>query len=385
MTITRPLDPFSEVVDERRRWTPDWYSWLTDLSQPPQTAISNLTGDVVATGPGSAAATIQPDAVTNAKLDNMPALTLKGNITGGLINPQDLTVVQALALLGVREPLGANRTYFVAPTVTVPTGWSVGNDSNNGLFQIGTPPNGPFATVQRALDITYNTLDLRGFSVTVQLAGTAATPCTYNGSIIITAPQVGVGGISINGNSGSVGSVTLASNAATVTATNGARLTLGNLRVQSGGTPGFCLVGQTGGTLLASGPLIFGSAGAGGSVHMYAADLGTVGTQGFAYTIEGNATQHMLAQTQGTINISNSAITINLPARAFTTFAFASNLSLINAVPPVGGAFTGGGVGGTTGTKYSVSANAVILVNGSGVGYFPGDLGGNFSSGGQYL
>ena len=26
--ITEPLDPFSEVVDERRKWNPEWYSWL---------------------------------------------------------------------------------------------------------------------------------------------------------------------------------------------------------------------------------------------------------------------------------------------------------------------------------------------------------------------
>lgn len=24
-----PLDPFSEVVDKDRRWSPEWYSWLS--------------------------------------------------------------------------------------------------------------------------------------------------------------------------------------------------------------------------------------------------------------------------------------------------------------------------------------------------------------------
>lgn len=28
----KPLDPFSLVVDEQRKWTPDWYQWLNDLS-----------------------------------------------------------------------------------------------------------------------------------------------------------------------------------------------------------------------------------------------------------------------------------------------------------------------------------------------------------------
>jgi hypothetical protein len=29
--VKPPLDPFSEVVDERRRWNPEWYSWLTGV------------------------------------------------------------------------------------------------------------------------------------------------------------------------------------------------------------------------------------------------------------------------------------------------------------------------------------------------------------------
>jgi parallel beta helix pectate lyase-like protein len=33
MTIRRPLDPHSEVIDKNRRWTPDWYSWIDDLAQ----------------------------------------------------------------------------------------------------------------------------------------------------------------------------------------------------------------------------------------------------------------------------------------------------------------------------------------------------------------
>jgi len=40
--MTQPLDPFSEVLDERRRWKPDWYSWLTRLAAPPFLKVSEL-------------------------------------------------------------------------------------------------------------------------------------------------------------------------------------------------------------------------------------------------------------------------------------------------------------------------------------------------------
>lgn len=58
-----------------------------------------LTGDVTGSGTGSFAATIAADAVTNAKLADMPNNTIKGNDSGGADNPQDLTGTEVTALL----------------------------------------------------------------------------------------------------------------------------------------------------------------------------------------------------------------------------------------------------------------------------------------------
>ena len=60
-------------------------------SAPTPNAITALTGDVTATGPGSAAATIALNAVTNAKAAQMLANTVKCNPTGSTANAQDCT------------------------------------------------------------------------------------------------------------------------------------------------------------------------------------------------------------------------------------------------------------------------------------------------------
>ena len=60
-----------------------------------------LTGDVTGSGTGSFAAAIANDAVTNAKLANMAASTIKGNNTGASADPADLTASQVKSLLAI--------------------------------------------------------------------------------------------------------------------------------------------------------------------------------------------------------------------------------------------------------------------------------------------
>ena len=58
-----------------------------------------LTGDVTGSGTGSFAATIANDAVTNGKLANVATATIKGRVSSGTGDPEDLTSTQATTLI----------------------------------------------------------------------------------------------------------------------------------------------------------------------------------------------------------------------------------------------------------------------------------------------
>lgn len=60
-----------------------------------------LTSDVTGTGTGSFATTIANNAVTNAKAADMAVNTLKGRVTAGTGDPEDLTAAQARTVLGL--------------------------------------------------------------------------------------------------------------------------------------------------------------------------------------------------------------------------------------------------------------------------------------------
>jgi hypothetical protein len=63
------------------------------------TAITSLTGDVTATGPGAAAAVIPAGTINNTRMSNVPTATFKGRVTAGTGVPEDLTGTQATTLL----------------------------------------------------------------------------------------------------------------------------------------------------------------------------------------------------------------------------------------------------------------------------------------------
>lgn len=88
-----------------------------------------LTGDVTGSGTGTFATTIANDAVTNAKAANMDTATIKGRLTAGTGDPEDLTAAQARQVIAIQIPI------LVASAVSALT--------DGATTYFGTPPNGP--------------------------------------------------------------------------------------------------------------------------------------------------------------------------------------------------------------------------------------------------
>jgi len=73
----------------------------------------NHSGDVTSVGDG--ATTIANDAVTNAKLANMAASTLKGRISSGTGDPEDLSVSDVRTIINVADGTTANTASTATP------------------------------------------------------------------------------------------------------------------------------------------------------------------------------------------------------------------------------------------------------------------------------
>jgi hypothetical protein len=133
----------------------------------------SLTGDVTGSGTGSFAATIANDAVTNAKLANMTASTIKARITASTGDPEDATLTQVLDLVG--SAAQGDILYRGAST------WTrlAAGTSGNYLKTNGTGANPEWATVSAS----------GGGSTNVWIPASAWIPRTTTGAGIDSREQ----------------------------------------------------------------------------------------------------------------------------------------------------------------------------------------------------
>lgn len=225
--------------------------------------ITGITGDLVATGPGSVASTIQANAVTFSKIQNIPTNTLLGRSTAGSGNVENITVGSGLNLSsGTLSATGGTVT-----TLSVATA--------NGMA--GTVAN-PTTTPQITLSVpTTGVLKSDGTSLSTAIPGTDYLTPTDDGSGLtnLTAANIGAGTapIDITGSSGTTGTI------------NGQVVQGTNITITGTGTTGS--------------PLVINSTASAPSVNLvnavtqnsntpYAANVGTGETTLYTYVIPAN-------------------------------------------------------------------------------------------------
>lgn len=269
-------------------------------------------------------------------------------------NLSDLTnVATARANLGVREQLAANRTYYVRTD---------GSDGNNGL---ANSSGGAFLTIQKAID-TVAALDLSIYNVTIQ-----AADGTYAGAILVSAPWIGSGTVTLQGNTSTPANALLSTGANDcITVLSGGTLTVTGFKLTNSGA--FLLHASSGSIRFSL--LTFGTCG---SQQVRVTDGGRIMATG-NYSIDGGAGNHWSAVGNGIIRVQSKTITLTGTPAFATAFASAdlSSTVLVN-----GNSFSGS----ATGSRYAATNNAVISSGGGGATYLPGNAAGSTGAGGQYI
>jgi hypothetical protein len=265
----------------------------------------------------------------------------------------------AMPLTPKREVLTANRTYYIRAD---------GSDSNTGLADTS---GGAFLTIQKAINVIAGTLDIAGFSVTIQVAdGTYTGPSTLKNVLGYSSP----GCLVIQGNSTTPANVLISTTGATCFTADNTPVAwdIKDLKMQTT-TSGACI--SASGTLVRFGNVNFGTCA--GS-HMTLSNRAAI-TALSNYAVSGGAAAHVNNIGISFLDISSRTVTFsNSPAISFFVITNYGAQTWAHAMT-----FTNGGT--VTGTRYSASSNGAIFTNGGGAAYLPGNAGGSTGTGGQYI
>lgn len=263
---------------------------------------------------------------------------------------------------GSPPPFLTPRSYFVND--------STGSDSNDGLSS-----GNPFKTIQKGITVTQSH-NMNGFNATINVA-----TGTY-------APFI-CGALNGSGNVTIVGNLTTPTNVL-IHATTGEAINVS--------APGYILQGMAvqadangsaphqGAGIRAQAVVVIQnmSFGVCSAAHRYVDPGGLILANGTSngfpsafLNITGNAPYHIFSS--GVVQESQTILNIN-GTLAFTAFISMQNLgvwfgpySAINIT------------GSVTGSRYSVSTNAIINTLGGGASYLPGSTAGSTATGGQYV
>ncbi|MFN7152923.1 MAG: hypothetical protein ACK4OE_04460 [Acidovorax sp.] len=257
------------------------------------------------------------------------------------------------AAILAREKLTAARTYYVRTD---------GSDSNTGLVNSS---GGAFLTIQKALTVAGN-LDLGTYDLTIQIANG-----TYSGASTGGA-TIGSGRVVLLGNIATPSSVVLTSSGNTLLFTGFGLYRVQGVKIESTSASGLTSANSCN---VEVGNIVCGTAGTFG-IHLYS-NGGTLRVIG-NYEIASGAWYHARATAAGAFR-SELAITTTLIGTPAFSGAFIQALVVGQAVY-YGATFSGS----ATGKRYDATTNGIIFANGAGASYYPGDVAGTLSTGGQY-
>lgn len=255
----------------------------------------------------------------------------------------------------VRECLTATRTYYVRTD---------GNDSNDGLTNTA---GGAFLTIQKAVDVVCTTLDINSQAAVIQVGDGAYD---YSAAVRLKS-YVGVGPVTLRGNTSTPANVTLTVTGASAIQVIGGTWAIQGFKLSSTGTSsdGISASGQT---YVTYASMNFGACG---QYHVYSSSSATVIGTG-AYTISGGGLGHLGLGANSRVVLNSATVTVS-GTPAFTMFAIATFSSTLEVYSTT---FTGA----ATGQRYVASFNAVIYTGGGGANFFPGNAAGSVNNGGVY-
>lgn len=266
--------------------------------------------------------------------------------------------------IGVREGLTANRTYYVRTD---------GSDSNTGLVDSA---GGAFLTVQKAWDTICDTLDLLGWTVTIQVrsgtftAGIFTDTQPIGGSVLIQGDTSTPSNVVINGAQSVFRFTAALQNPIRI---QGFKLTAsGNLAPIYLEAPGIISVDKIEFGAVSSGEAHIRAIGAGAVILVIG-----VGT-GASITISGGSFAHVYANFGARIDISYATYTISGTPNFTGSFARADFDSIINANAST--TFSGS----ATGQRYMAERFSIIFTGGGGANFFPGNSAGSTGTAGYY-
>lgn len=265
----------------------------------------------------------------------------------------------------VLQPVTANVTLYVRTD---------GNDANNGS---ANNAGNAFLTIQAAYNYALQRLSFGGFTLTIQLGntGTYSGPVTCAGGIVCTikgdaaaqasyiisgVPPSALQGV-INCGTGSTGLIGLKIVNSTTTTGFGSIISCGSGSVSMSNVTVASGTNTTG----------YGISCGNGTI--------SIGTGCIFQCSCANSV--LLSEYGGLIGIgANMAVPVALSVGQFALSFGCGTIAW--SVP--GYVFTGAGVAGTVGQRYSCQLNGTINTGGGGASVFPGNSAGAVSTGGQY-